>query len=115
MSKMAFGLVNVTFDVRLNPSLSTSSWYADTEQLLKEQNKYDNMVSALAAGIGRILPFAEHMLDDALCNEAELLKPLIKKLFDLMVEAATFICEYAKRSPSSMPVSSGNLLELTSK
>lgn len=70
------------------------------------------MVSDLAAGIGRILPFAERTLDDVLYDEAELLDPLIKKLFDLIVEAATFICEYAKRSPTSMPICSDNLPEL---
>lgn len=60
------------------------------------------MVSDLGANIERILSFAERVLDDALCDESDLLEPLVKKIYDLIVRAATFICVYTQQSPASM-------------
>lgn len=59
------------------------------------------MASDLVIEIGGILPFAERTLDDVLCDEAELLEPLVKKLYEMIVETASFICKYIKRSPPS--------------
>jgi len=67
---------------------------------LKEQKKYDENVSDLASGIERILPFAERVLEDVLYEE-ELLDEAVRKLYDLMGDAANFIIDYAKRGPAS--------------
>jgi len=67
---------------------------------LKEQKKYDENVSDLASGIGEILPFAERVLEDVLYEE-ELLDEAVRRLYDLMGDAANFIIDYAKRGPAS--------------
>ena len=59
------------------------------------------MVSDLASSIERILPFAKRALEDVLYDKAELLEPLVKKMYNLISETATFICGYVKRSPTS--------------
>ena len=59
------------------------------------------MVSDLAKSIRRTLPFAERVLEDVLWDNAELLESLVRKLYDLIVEAATFISKYVKQSPAS--------------
>lgn len=83
MSKLAFGLVKVTFE------------------LLKEQNHYDEAVSGLAGSIERILPFAERALGDLLNEEAEVLVATVEKLYNLIAKAANFICEYVKKSTAN--------------
>ncbi|KIM27014.1 hypothetical protein M408DRAFT_176560 [Serendipita vermifera MAFF 305830] len=80
---MVFGLVKVTFD------------------LLKEQSKYDEIMSDLAIDTGTILSFSDRVLEDALCDEMETIEPSIKDLCNLAVEAATFICEYIKKSSAN--------------
>ena len=67
---------------------------------MKEQKKYDENVSDLASGIDRILPFAKRVLEDVLYEE-ELLEEAVRKLYDLMGDAASFIIDYAKRGPAS--------------
>jgi hypothetical protein len=69
---------------------------------LKEQKKYDGMVSELAHGIGRITPFAEHVLEEIICDETELLRRAVTKMCSLIMDTAKFICGYAKQSPSGM-------------
>jgi hypothetical protein len=66
---------------------------------LKEQKKYDDMVSALADGIARILPFATLALEEVVCDETELLDRAIRKMCTLIADAANFICAYAKQHP----------------
>ncbi|KIM22716.1 hypothetical protein M408DRAFT_280752 [Serendipita vermifera MAFF 305830] len=80
MVKTAFSLVKVTFDMS------------------KEQNKYDESVYDLATSIERILPFADRILEDELCDEAEKVEPVIKTLCSLVMETATFICDHVKKS-----------------
>ena len=67
-------------------------------KFLKEQRKYDEMVSDLANGINRILSFAERATEDAIYNDGDLLEKAIGKLYELIVETAAFICSYTKRN-----------------
>ncbi|KIM24838.1 hypothetical protein M408DRAFT_331512 [Serendipita vermifera MAFF 305830] len=82
MAKIAFGIAKVAFDV------------------LKEQRKYDEMVSDLAIGVDRILPFANRTLEDVLYDDADVLEDVIRRLHETVVDTATFLCVYAKRSPA---------------
>lgn len=59
------------------------------------------MVSDLASGIERILPFATHVLEDVLYDETELLDGAIRKLYEVITDTAVFVVDYAKRSPTS--------------
>jgi hypothetical protein len=66
---------------------------------LKEQKKYDGMVSDLADGIGCITPFAKLVLEEIICDETELLYRAVTKMCSLIMDTAKFICAYAKQSP----------------
>ena len=63
------------------------------------------MVSDLADEVGRIVPFVykaqEQTIDD---DDVDLLNSAIRKLFDLAIDAAEFICDYVHRSPLSMSI-----------
>jgi hypothetical protein len=77
---------------------------------LKEQKKYDNMVSDLADQIERILPFAKQVLEVIVYDDTELLEGAIRKLYDLIMDTAEFICDYIRRSPASRYSSMRNVL-----
>jgi hypothetical protein len=65
---------------------------------LKEQKKRDEAVSDLADSVSQILPFAELVIEDIICEETELLERAVGKLCALIRDTAGFICEYAKQS-----------------
>ena len=56
------------------------------------------MVSDLATGVNRMLPFAERATEDVLYDNVDLLEKVIGKMYELIVETATFICDYTKRN-----------------
>jgi hypothetical protein len=70
---------------------------------LKEQKKYDGMVSELAEWISRILPFATLSLEEIVCDETELLDRAVRKMCTLVADMANFICDYAKQNPAGTP------------
>jgi hypothetical protein len=72
------------------------------EQLLKEQQKYDDMVSDLTDQIERLLPFAKQALEELVYDDTELLEGAVRRLCNLVMEAAEFICDYVKKAPTSM-------------
>jgi hypothetical protein len=72
-------------------------------QLLKEQNKYDQMPSMLLGRLRRILLFADKIADEIICEEPELLEKVIPRMYEVMHRVAEFSCDYVKcgrRSPS---------------
>jgi hypothetical protein len=71
------------------------------KQVLKEQKKRDEAVSDLADATGRILPFAELVIEDIICEETELLERVVGNLCALISDTASFICEYTKQSLTS--------------
>jgi hypothetical protein len=64
---------------------------------LKEQRKYDDMVSALTDGLARVLPFATLALEEVVCDETELLDRAVRRMCILIADAANFICAYTKQ------------------
>ena len=67
-----------------------------TGQLLKEQNKYDQMPSALLDRLQRILPLGRKVADDIVCEETEILEKVIQRMFGVMHKVADFSCNYVK-------------------
>ncbi|KIM21959.1 hypothetical protein M408DRAFT_333160 [Serendipita vermifera MAFF 305830] len=92
-AKMAFSVVKVTFD------------------MLQEQSKYDELVLDLAESLGKILPYADHILEDALYDELEPLDLAFKKLCITIVETTAFIGEYVKKSATNRILESLAVLE----
>jgi hypothetical protein len=74
---------------------------------LNEQQKYDGMVSNLADGVERILPFVRKV-QEQIHDDEGLLEGVIKGLYDIVMDTATFICSYVRRSPLSMSIDVGN-------
>src|SRR4051812_860461 len=61
------------------------------------------MVSNLASRIQQIHRFAEKTMDEAVVDgETDLLERVISNMYDLIMETATFICGYVRRSPLGM-------------
>jgi hypothetical protein len=102
-AKLAFGLAKGTFDVSFLPwpSFVIRDLHISGRQLLKEQRRYDENVSELASGIDGLLPFAEQSLEGVLYEEG-LLDGVVRRLYDLIGDAASFIVGYVKRGPASM-------------
>ena len=65
-------------------------------QLLKEQNKYDQMPSGLCDRVKRILPLAKKVADEIVSDETEILKELIPRMFEVMYRVAKLSCDYVK-------------------
>jgi len=70
---------------------------------LKEQNKYDQMPSALLGRLQRILPLGKKVADDVVCEETEILEKVIQRMFEVMRMVAEFSCNYVKGSKRSCP------------
>jgi hypothetical protein len=68
-----------------------------TVQLLKEQNKYNQVLSGLFDRLQRILPLANKVADDIVCEETEILEKTIPRMFEVMQTVANFSCDYVKR------------------
>ena len=68
-----------------------------TVQLLKEQNKYDQVPLGLFDRLQRILPLANKVADDIVCEETEILEKTIPRMFEVMQTVANFSCDYVKR------------------
>jgi len=66
-------------------------------QLLKEQNKYDQMPSSLLDQLQRVLPLAAKVENEIVSEETEVLDKIILGLFEVMEKVAKFLCEYVKR------------------
>jgi hypothetical protein len=61
------------------------------------------MVSDLVGQMGRILPFAEQVLEGILYDETELLDEAVKTFYGLIIVTAEFVCDYIRgSSPSGM-------------
>jgi hypothetical protein len=65
------------------------------------------MVSNLADGVERILPFVRKV-QEQIHDDEGLLEGVIKGLYDIVMDTATFICSYVRRSPLSMSIDVGN-------
>ena len=72
-------------------------------QLLKEQNKFDEMPSGLCDRVQRILPLVEQVANEIVSEETKILKDLIPRIFQVMHRVATLSCEYVRRGRCSSP------------
>ena len=64
---------------------------------MKEKNRYDQIASALFDRLQRILPLADKVTDEIVCEETELLEKFIPRMFEVMRRVAQFSCDYVKR------------------
>lgn len=69
---------------------------------MKEQRKYDDLVSDLVDRVGRMLPFIKPLQAENMDDDIELLEGVIKKVYDLILDTAEFITGYVRRSALSM-------------
>jgi len=67
-----------------------------TAQLLKEQNKYDQIPLGLLAMLKRILPFADIVAEKIDCEMTDLLEGIIPRVFEVMHRVAKISCDYVK-------------------
>jgi len=70
---------------------------------VKEQNKYDQVLSGLCDRLQRILPFAEKVANEIASQETEMLRVHIPRMFEVMDTAARLSCDYVKRGRWSIP------------
>jgi len=68
-----------------------------TAQLLKEQNKYDQVPSGLCDRLQRILPLVEKVANVIVSEETEILRAHVPRMFEVMQRAAKLSCDYVKR------------------
>ena len=68
---------------------------------MKEQNKYDKMPSGLLNRLRRILPLANKVADEIVCEETDILEKTIPRMFEVMHRVATILCDYVKNSRHS--------------
>ena len=64
---------------------------------MKEQNKYDQMPPSLLDQLQRILPLADKVADEIVCEETEILEKIMPRMFDVMQKIAKFLCDYVRR------------------
>jgi hypothetical protein len=64
---------------------------------LKEQNKYDKMLSGILDRLQRILFFADKVADQISCEETGILEKTIPRMFEEIRKVAEFSCGYVKR------------------
>jgi hypothetical protein len=72
-------------------------------QLLKEQNKYDQVPPGLCDRLQRILPLAKKVGDEVVSEETEILKELIPRMYGVMHRVAKFSCDYVRRGTRASP------------
>jgi hypothetical protein len=66
------------------------------DQLLKEQNRYDQMPSNLLDRLQRLLPLADKVTDPIVSEETEILNKIMPRMLEVIQKIAQFLCEYVK-------------------
>ena len=66
-------------------------------QLLKEQNKYDQIPLNLFDRLRWVLPLADKVADEIICEETDILEEIIPRMFKVMQRVAEYSCEYVRR------------------
>ena len=70
-------------------------------QLLKEQNKYDQIPLGLLDRLQRILPLANKVADEIVCEETDILEKVIPRMFEVMHSVAKVSCNYVRHGRQS--------------
>lgn len=55
------------------------------------------MPSCIYDQLERILPFADKVANEIICEETEILEKTTSQMFEVMQKVATFTCNYVKR------------------
>jgi len=55
------------------------------------------MPSSLLDQLQRILPLADKVADEIVCEETEILEKIMPRMFEVMQRIAKFLCDYVKR------------------
>ena len=66
-------------------------------QLLKEQNKYDQIPLNIFDHTRRVSPLMERVADEIVCEETEILEEIIPRMFKVMQRVAEYSCDYVRR------------------
>jgi hypothetical protein len=66
------------------------------------------MVSDLAEGVGRILPFVQKVQEQTLNDDIDLLEDVIRRLYDIFKDTAEFIGSYVHQSALSRSITVRN-------
>ena len=66
-------------------------------QLLQEQNKYDQIPPVLFDRLQRVLPLADVVADEIVCEETDILEEIIPRMFKVMQRVAEYSCNYVRR------------------
>ena len=66
-------------------------------QLLKEQNKYDQIPLNLFDRLGRVSPLVWMVADEIMCKETNILDEIIPRMFEVMQKVAEYACNYVRR------------------
>ena len=66
-------------------------------QLLKEQNKYDQIPLSLFDQLRRVLPLANKVADEIVCEETDILEEVIPRMFKVMHRVAEYSGDYVRR------------------
>jgi len=66
-------------------------------QLLKEQNTYDQIPLSLFDQLKRIMPLADKVAEEIVCDETDILEEIIPRMFKVMQRVAEYSCEYVRR------------------
>ena len=66
-------------------------------QLLKDQNKYDQIPLSVFDRLRRVLPLADKVMDDIVCEETDTLEEIILRMFRVMHRVAEYSCDYVRR------------------
>src|SRR5258706_599679 len=64
---------------------------------MKEQNECDRMPSSLLDQLQRILPLADTVTDEIICEATDILEKIMPEMFEVMQKIANFLCDYVKR------------------
>ena len=67
-------------------------------QLLREQNKYDQIPLSLFDQLQRALPLADSVADEIICEETNMLDEIIPQMFKVMKIVAEYSCDYVRRA-----------------
>ena len=66
-------------------------------QLLKEQNKYDQIPLSVFDRLQRVEPLVKRAADEIVCEETDILEKILPQMFKVMQRVAEYSCDYVKR------------------
>ena len=67
-------------------------------QLLMEQNKYDQIPLCLFDQLQRVLPLADSVAEEIVCEETDIWDEIIPRMFKVMQSVAEYSCDYVRRA-----------------